>query len=86
MLEIISYASSIATLILFVVYFVGRVWVIHKNKRLLFEKLTLEYIKNNHVERKNQYDLGGKELIAVSSSKGLNWLKIYELKFDSVCG
>ncbi|WP_346937334.1 hypothetical protein [Clostridium sp.] len=86
MLEIISYASSIATLMLFVIYFIGRVWVIHKNKRLLFEKFALEYIGDDHIERKNQYDLGGKELITVSSSQGLNWLKIYELKFDSVCG
>ena len=84
MIELISYASAIATLILFILYFVGRIWVINKNKKLLFENFSIEYItEEDKVERKNQYDLGGLELITISSTQGLNWIKVYKVEFDS---
>lgn len=83
MIEWISYLSSIATLILFILYFIGRIWVINKNKKLLFENFELEYTESaDKVERKNQYDLGGLELITISSPQGLNWVKVYKVKFD----
>ncbi|HAT4166096.1 TPA: hypothetical protein ACOTHO_002425 [Clostridium perfringens] len=83
MMGLVSYLSSVATLILFILYFIGRIWVINRNKKLLLENFELEYLENDDLERKNQYNLGGSELITISSTQGINWLKIYRVKFDS---
>lgn len=81
MIDKISFVSSVATLILFVLYFIGRIWVINKNSLLLFENFELDYQHDSTVEYKNLYDIGGNELITISSQQGFNWLKVYEIEY-----
>lgn len=81
MIQIISAISSIATLILFILYFIGRIWAINKNKKMLYEEFTLDYLSETSGIKKNEYDLGGNDLLTISSAQGLNWIKLYEVEY-----
>lgn len=82
----ISQASSIITLILFVIYILGRIWIIY-NKR----KVNNECFKMLHVDEENQIaeyvnpdrfcDLGDNELSVFSADMYINKFKIYEIKY-----
>ncbi|MBU3133405.1 hypothetical protein KPL40_13180 [Clostridium gasigenes] len=83
MFQVISNLSSLVTLFLFLLYIIGRIWTINKNKKLSFEDFKLDYSVNDNLDRRNQYELSGDELITIKSSQGLNWIEVYEVYFDN---
>ena len=75
--------SAIATLILFVFYFVGRIWSIWINKKFLHEKIELVGMANEGFENQERfYRINGDEVLKIMSSKYLNWLKVYQVSYD----
>lgn len=61
--------SSVITLISFILYLIGRLWIVKKNKKIRYEDFK---VKN--------YD--GSEAFYVISNEPINWYKIYEIKYD----
>lgn len=62
----LSTCSSIATLIMFVIYIVGRIWVTKKNIKLRTETFGVELVeneKNLDVFRENFYELEEGEIL-----------------------
>ena len=83
MLEIVSVCSSIATLILFIFYFWGRVWTINLKKKEKLEKFDVEYVYDTDIEeKKNEYNLGGNEQLKIVSENAMNWIKAYKVEYD----
>ena len=76
----IANASSIATLILFVFYFIGRWWSSNVEKKDLYEKIDIQAVdEEDDIEVIN---INGNEIIKVESEKYLNWIKFYDAKWD----
>lgn len=61
--------SSVITLISFILYLIGRLWIVIKNRKIRYE-----YFKVNN------YD--GSEAFCVTSNEPINWYKIYEIEYD----
>lgn len=67
--------SSLLTLITFIMYILGKIWVIKINKKLYYEapfELS-EYNNNNNNNSDTFY---------VISNNPINWYKIYEIDYD----
>lgn len=82
MFQVVSNISSVITLFLFIIYIIGRIWAINKSKKICYEEIKLEYIKECNIEGKKIYDLGGNSLIKIISEQGISWIKIYKLSYD----
>jgi hypothetical protein len=78
----LSTISSIATLILFVFYFIGRLFTGMKN--LKFKKENFELVPNDDDfdEHENALDLGGHEWFKMSSQEPMNWIKFFKVDYD----
>ena len=94
MLNIISLIASIATLILFIIYFIGRYWTIKATRWVCEEKITVLH-ENNEINEYNIVDgfdlsYSHKELvpstIILTSVQGIYDFKIYECEYDLVKG
>lgn len=88
-MEFLSNISSIMTVFLFLVYFIGRFWTISKDKKINHEKFEVKYITENENFLENDdidddfiYDLGGNEVIEFKSSMYINWIKVYEINYN----
>ncbi len=82
-MEMIGDLSAIATLILFIFYFLGRIWSLRINKKFLYEKIELDGLAND--EYKNQkrfYKINGDEVLKIVSAQYLNWIKIYSVSYS----
>ncbi|MGE4353320.1 MAG: hypothetical protein AB7D36_04455 [Oscillospiraceae bacterium] len=79
--------ASVATLILFVFYFLGRIWTIQKAKALMLEEFDLEninYGEDLEDDRENYYDFGdGGEIISIRSKLPILWFHVIAIKYDS---
>lgn len=76
MWENIGNIASIATLVLFVFYFIGRWWCITIEKKDLYEKIDIQVVDEE--EDLNIIDVNGEEIIKMTSEKYLNWIKFYD--------
>ena len=76
----IANVSSIATLILFVFYFIGRWWSSNVEKKDLYEKIDIQSVDEE--EDIDVININGNEIIKVESEKYLNWIKFYDAKWD----
>lgn len=78
--------ASVATLILFVFYFLGRIWTISKEKALMRETFGFENIEfDNELteDRENYYDInGGGEIISITSEVPILWMQVIPIKYD----
>lgn len=78
--------ASVATLVLFIFYFIGRVWVIIKEKVLIRETFGFENIgfdEEPSEERENYYDInGGGEIISITSEVPILWLKVIPIQYS----
>ena len=68
----IANVSSIATLILFVFYFIGRWWSSNVEKKDLYEKIDIQSVDEE--EDIDVININGNEIIKVESEKYLNWI------------
>ena len=79
--------ASIATLILFVIYFIGRIISLIIEKKVIYEKIDI-YIeeddipKNLKISDEYRCEHEGEILIITPYEKSYNWLAIYECKYN----
>lgn len=79
--------ASIATLILFVIYFIGRIISLIIEKRVIYEKIDI-YIREEDIPKNlkisDEYKCEHAEeiLIITPYEKSYNWLAIYECKYN----
>ena len=79
--------ASIVTLILFVIYFIGRIISLIIEKKVIYEKIDI-YIeeddipKNLKISDEYRCEHEGEILIITPYEKSYNWLAIYECKYD----
>ena len=79
--------ASIATLILFVIYFIGRIISLIIEKKVIYEKIDI-YIKEEDIPKdlkiSDEYrcEHEGEILIITPYEKSYNWLAIYECKYN----
>lgn len=84
-IEIIGLASSIISLVLFIIYIIGRCFMINEMKVTISETFDLFY---NDEERDfkvvEEYDIGDNntEKIYLKSSETLRWIKVYESEYN----
>lgn len=78
----IGNASAVATLVLFVFYFLGHIWHIKVEKKDLYEKIEVQGLLTEDEDLDVIY-VNGKEIIKVVSEKYLNWIKIYPAKYEN---
>ena len=79
--------ASIATLILFVIYFIGRFISLIIEKKVIYEKVDI-YINENDIQ--NSYKIveeyecehNGEILIITPYERAYNWLTIYECRYN----
>ena len=79
--------ASIATLILFVIYFIGRIISLIIEKKMIFEKIDIycneEDIPNNlKIVDEHKCKYSEEILIITPHEKSYNWLAIYECKYN----
>ena len=79
--------ASIATLILFVIYFIGRIISLIIEKKVIYEKIDI-YIKEEDIPKdlkiSDEYrcEHEGEILIITPYEKSYNWLAIYKFKYN----
>ncbi len=79
--------ASIATLILFVIYFIGRIISLIIEKKVIYEKIDI-YIEEEDIPKdlkiSDEYrcEHEGEILIITPYEKSYNWLAIYECKYN----
>ncbi len=79
--------ASIATLILFVIYFIGRIISLIIEKKVIYEKIDI-YIEEEDIPKdlkiSDEYRCEHEEeiLIITPYEKSYNWLAIYECKYN----
>lgn len=83
MFNIIGNIASIATIILFVFYFIGRFWIILLEKEKIYEKVDVFYDQNklNKYEIVERYPLekdSNTFIIITPTERAYNFFKIYE--------
>lgn len=86
-MEIIGYVSSIATLISFIIYFIGKFIRIKISKKLRYENIEVYYNPdeyNHNLKIVDEYDIGSNnsEKLIISSEVPINWIKLYEYDFN----
>lgn len=88
-MQTIGNISSFATLISFIIYFIGKFIKIKTSKKLRYESIAVYYnVCDNSFQIVDEYYIGesNSEKIIVSSEVPLNWIKIYEYKYDKKKG
>ncbi|MFD3261368.1 hypothetical protein ACE3MQ_22495 [Paenibacillus lentus] len=86
LISTISFISSISTLILFIAYIFGRLYMIKKVQFTLPVNIDLSYQGEiEGLKVVNEYDLGANnsETIYLYSSEPLRWIKIYEYDYEN---
>ncbi len=78
----IGTVSSIATLILFVFYFVGRTWTLFKNIEFPLEGISAEVVNADEIDN-FMIDLGGSQIIKVMAENNLQYLEIRNCKWNN---
>ena len=79
--------ASIATLVLFVMYFIGRIITLVIEKKVIFEKIDIYFDREeipNNIKITDEYSCENNEEIVVITphEKSYNWLVIYECRYD----
>lgn len=79
--------ASIATLILFVIYFIGRIISLVIEKRVIYEKIDVyaeeeDIPKDLKISDEYECEHEGEILIITPYEKSYNWLAIYECKYN----
>ncbi len=85
LIQIIGFSSSIATLLLFIAYFIGKYFIIRQMTDIISEKVDLHYDNNQKgYQIIHEYDLGesNDEQVYLYSTDTLKWIKIYEYIYD----
>ncbi|MCM3393716.1 MULTISPECIES: hypothetical protein [Cytobacillus] len=85
-IEIIGFGSSIVTLMLFLSYIIGRYYLIKRMEITLKESVEISYNNDNHnFNVIEEYTLGDldSEIVYLSSSEPLRWIKFYEYNHNS---
>lgn len=84
LIQIIGFSSLIATLVLFILYFCGKYFIIRQMTNTIFENVVRFDNAPNNLRIKEEYNIGenNSEHIYVYSSDPLRWIKIYECHFN----
>lgn len=72
--------SSIATLVLFVFYFLGRFWTMYKNMKFQTEILGIDMKGIGNVDNPD-FDLNGLEIVKLKSSENLSYVEVWECNY-----
>lgn len=85
MWQVISNISSIVTCVAFILFLVGHIWVVLKNKYTIYEKFTVvPYDSNIDIEDEDNtliVDDNGCEF-SIESDYGISEIKIYKVDYD----
>lgn len=85
MWQIISNISSIVTCVAFILYLIGHIWVVLKNRYTIYEKFTvISYDSGIDIEDEDNtliVDDNGCEF-SIESEYGINEIKIYKVDYD----
>lgn len=79
--DFIGDLSSVATLILFAMYFIGRFWNVQVSKKNLYEKI--EIVSTDEAGINKIHHINGNEILKITSECYLNWIKIYALDYKN---
>lgn len=90
-MNLIASIASIATIILFIFYFIGRIAIILKEKNLVYEKIDLfvtsdakVFSKYKIVDNVSLDDNCIEYIIITTCDKPYNWIKIFEYTNDEL--
>lgn len=82
--NVIADISAVATLILFLLYFIGRLWSVHINKKFSYEKITVLFPIDD--AELDVYNINGDAILKILSGQYLNWIKVYSFEYkDEQC-
>lgn len=81
-MQTLSQISSIATLILFIFYFIGRSWTLLKDIKYPNLYMTLD-MKDKDEYDEFDIDLDGNDIILAKYTQDIRWLKISKVKWKS---
>lgn len=74
-----SALANFCTIILFLIFVVGKIWILLRNKSLYVENFNYLLV-DGEKEFNRQYLLGGREVIEISSPDGIYDLNIYRIE------
>lgn len=85
LIEVIGFSSSIATLVLFVLYFCGKYFIIKQMTKTIFEDIVRNNNTPSDLRIEDEYNIGenNSESIYICPSEPLRWINIYEVHYDS---
>lgn len=85
-MELIGQISSMATLILFMFYFVGRGITLSLERKLKYENFEIYYGDKfpENIKIVDEYNVGNNtiESLIITSEKELNWIKVFEFYYN----
>lgn len=84
LIQIVGFSSSVATLILFILYFCGKYFIIKQMKNTIFENVVRYDSNPINLRVVEEYNVGenNSEQLFIYSSNPLNWIKVYECSYD----
>lgn len=84
LIQIVGCSSSVATLILFILYFCGKYFIIKQMKNTIFENVVRYDSNPINLRVVEEYNVGenNSEQLFIYSSNSLNWIKVYECSYD----
>lgn len=80
-MQLISAIASIATLILFIFYFIGRIWTLSKEQQFATERFRVTPTKES-VEHNDDFDFGGAATIEVVSLMAYKYFAVTPVEYD----
>ena len=75
-----SALANFCTIILFLIFVVGKSWILIRNKRLYMWKIFIIPSQDESEEFNKQFLLGGQEVIEISSPDGIYDLNVYTIE------
>lgn len=73
--------SSIVTLILFIAYFIGRIWTLVKDSKYPGLNMTVDFNQSLSDYDTFDLDLNGNEIVIAKFSQNIRWIKIMEIEW-----
>ena len=82
MMNLIGNISAISTLILFVLYFIGRIWTLFKDSKYPNLDMTVDF--NHSIDDYDTFDINlkGNEVVVAKYNHNLRWFAVSEIEWN----
>lgn len=71
--------ANFCTLFLFLIFVVGKIWILKRNKDLYEDRID-EHIEKEDKDYNRQFLLGGKQIVKISSPEGIYDINVYKIE------